>query len=316
MKQFSEARVIVNPIAGAGKTGRQWPDIKALLEKNGLCISYDLTEAPGHATDLAIKAAEMGYELIISVGGDGTTNEIVNGLYQAGSTNNTILGIVPTGTGRDYARTVGIPRHWRDACTCLTNPRKCVVDLGLVEYTNSGQAMKRVFVNFAGLGFDAEIVKATTQRFKSLGGIPSYLMGLLTTVLSYRNQELSLTMDGQTEDRKSCVVLLCNGKYGGGGMFAAPQANLGDGLLDMVMIDELSKPELLWSLPRIYKGTHLSHPKVTARQVTDIEIRPKQHIALQADGELLGEAPAHFSVVPSALNIAVQCSDQTVSCPR
>ena len=99
-------------------------------------------------------------------------------------------------------------------------------------------------------------------------------------------------------------------------MFAAPHADLEDGLLDMVMIDELSKPELLWSLPRIYRGTHLSHPKVTARQVTEIEIRPKQQIALQADGELLGEAPAHFSILPAALNIAVQCSNQTVSCNR
>ena len=305
IKHLSRARVIVNPIAGAGKTAKKWPQIMALLKSIGLHFEHDLTEAPGHAMELARSAARKGYELVVSVGGDGTINEIVNGLYDAGSIRDVMLGIIGTGTGSDYIRTIGIPRHHQEACRCLTNPRKLVVDLGVVEYINRGQEVRRLFVNFAGLGFDAEVVKATTQRFKSLGSLPSYLMGLLTTFLFYENRQVFLKVDGQAEERRVCVILMNNGKYGGGGMLAAPDADPTDGLLDVLIIDDLSKPDLLWSLPRVYRGTHLTHPKVTMKRAREIEIRPVQPMSLQADGELIGEAPARFQVLPAALNLVV-----------
>jgi diacylglycerol kinase family enzyme len=130
-------------------------------------------------------------------------------------------------------------------------------------------------------------------------------MGLLTTLMFYKNKEISLSLDGQAEERKICIVLMGNGKYGGGGMLATPHADLRDGLLDVLVIDDLSKPDLLWSLPRVYKGTHLSHPKVTVKQAKKIEIQSRQQISLQVDGELLGEAPASFYILPAALTIAV-----------
>ncbi|MFC1967969.1 diacylglycerol/lipid kinase family protein [Chloroflexota bacterium] len=299
------AMLIVNPTAGAGRTAKQWPQIMAALKSLRLHFDCDLTEAPGHAIDLARSAGRKGYELVVSVGGDGTINEIVNGLYDAGSLGDTMLGIIGTGTGGDYIRTIGIPRHYLEACQRIANPRKLVVDLGVVEYASNGLMAKRLFVNFAGLGFDAEVAKATTQRFKALGSIPSYLAGLLTTFLSYENKEVSLKLDGQAEERKVCVILMSNGKYGGGGMLAAPHADPADGLLDIFIIDDLSKPDLLWSLPRVYKGTHLTHPKVTLKRAREIEIRSKQHMSLQADGELLGEAPARFHVLPAALNVVI-----------
>ncbi|MFC1870456.1 diacylglycerol/lipid kinase family protein [Chloroflexota bacterium] len=303
IQHLSRARVIVNPMAGAGKTAKKWPQIMALLRSIGLRFEHDLTEAPGHAVELAKAAARKGYDLVVSVGGDGTINEIVNGLYDAGSIEDVMLGII--GTGSDYIRTIGIPHRHQDACQCLANPRKIVVDLGVVQYVNRGQEVRRLFVNFAGLGFDAEVVRATTQRFKSFGSLPSYLMGLLTTFLFYQNRQVFLKVDGQAEERKVCVILVSNGKYGGGGMLAAPDADLGDGLLDVLIIDDLSKPDLLWSLPRVYRGTHLTHPKVTVKRAREIEIRPIQPMSLQADGELIGEAPARFQVLPAALNLVV-----------
>jgi diacylglycerol kinase (ATP) len=302
---LSYARLIVNPVAGAGRTAKRWPQIMGLLKKIGLRFEHDLTEAPGHAIELAKSAAKDGYELVVSVGGDGTINEIVNGLYDAGNINGIMLGIISTGTGSDYIRTVGIPRHHEEACHRLMNPRKLTVDLGIAEYASNGQMVQRLFVNFAGLGFDAEIVKATTQRFKALGSVPSYLAGLLTTVLLYKNREVSLKLDGQAEDRKVCAILVSNGKYGGGGMFATPNADPEDGLFDVLIIGDLSKPDLLWSLPRVYRGTHLTHPKVSIKRAREIEIRPRQQTSLQADGELLGEAPARFHVLPATLNVAV-----------
>ena len=305
IERLPQARVIVNPVAGAGRTAKKWPQIMALLKDVELRFEYDLTEAPGHAIELAKSAAKQGYRMVISVGGDGTINEIVNGLYDAGSMADVMLGIIGTGTGSDYIRTIGIPRSYTEACRCFARPRKLTVDLGVVEYVSRGQTARRLFVNFAGLGFDAEVVKATTQRFKTLGSLPSYRLGLLTTLLCYRGKQVTIEMDGQVEDRKVCLVLMGNGKYGGGGMLSTPNADPTDGLFDVLIIDDLSKPDLLWSLPRVYRGTHLTHPKVTVKRARDIEIVSAEPMALQADGELLGELPARFQVLPAALNIIV-----------
>ena len=300
---MSYARLIVNPVAGAGRTAKKWPQIKELLKNIGLRFEDDITEAPRHAIELARSAAKKGYELVVSVGGDGTINEVVNGLYDAGNIKDVMLGIISTGTGSDYIRTIGIPPHHKEACQRLLNPRMQLVDLGVVEYSNNGEMVKRLFVNFAGLGFDAEVVKATTLKFKALGALPSYLMGLLTTFLSYNNKEVSIKLDGKQDNRKICTIVMSNGKYGGGHMFVAPDADPGDGLLDVMIINDINKPDLLWSLPRVYRGTHLTHPKVTVERAREIEITTKEPMSLQADGELLGEAPANFRILPSALKI-------------
>ncbi len=302
---MSYARVIVNPTAGAGRAAKEWRQISRWLKNVGLSFEHDITESPGHATELAKSAAEKGYELVVSVGGDGTINEIVNGLYDSGSIKDVTLGIISTGTGSDYIRSVGLTRQFQEACQRLVNPRKLLVDLGMAEYAGNGRKVKRLFVNCAGLGFDAEIVRATTQRFKAMGGKPSYLAGLLTTFLLYRNRTVTLSVDGKTEERKVCTVLVSKGKYAGGSMLVAPHADPADGFLDVLIIGELSKADLLWSLPRIYRGTHLTHPKVTLKKARDIYIQSIRQTSLQADGEILGEIPVRFQVLPAILNLAI-----------
>jgi YegS/Rv2252/BmrU family lipid kinase len=299
------ARLIVNPVAGAKRTAKKWPHIKSHLSSIGLRFEHDVTEARGHARELAKLAVSKGYEMIVSVGGDGTINEIVNGVYDAGDNTDVLLGIISTGTGSDYIRTIGLSPVYQEACQCLLNPKKLTVDVGVIEYMSNNQTVKRLFVNFAGLGFDVEIVKATTQKFKLLSATPAYLMGLLTTLISYQNKSVSLIADGDVLTEKICTILMSNGKFGGGGMCAAPDADLTDGLLDVLVVGDLSKPDLLWSLPKIYKGTHLTHPKVTSKRAREIELRSTEALSLQADGELLGELPARCYVLPSALSIAV-----------
>lgn len=300
-----QTRLIVNPVAGAGRTHRKWPHIRELLKSIGLHFEHDMTEAPRHAIELASSAARKGYDLIVSVGGDGTINEVVNGLYESGTINDVALGIISTGTGSDYIRTIGVSPRYEEACRRLLAPDRLLVDLGIVEYSSNGSQAQRLFVNFAGLGFDAEVVRATTLKFKALGGLPSYLLGLLTTLLSYRNRDISLKLDGNLHEKRVCAAVMSNGRYGGGSMFMAPDADVTDGLFDVLTIDDLSKPDLLWSLPRIYKGTHLTHPKVTMTRAREIEVESRQRMSLQADGELLGEAPARFRILPSALNVLV-----------
>jgi len=297
------ARLIVNPVAGAGKTARKWPHIMSRLRSIDLRFDYDITEAPGHARELAKQAVAGGYELVVSVGGDGTVNEVVNGLYDTGSIADVMFGVIGTGTGGDYIRTIGIPRAYLDACQCLRHPKKVAVDVGVVEYNENGKMVSRLFVNFAGMGFDAEIVRATTLKYKRLTATASYLAGLLSTLLSYKNKAVTFSIDGEAIDQKVCAILLNNGKYGGGGMLAAPGADITDGLLDVLIIGDLSKPDLLWSLPRVYRGTHLTHLKVTLKKAREIEIRSDEPISLQADGELLGGLPARFYILPSLLNV-------------
>ncbi len=299
------AKVIVNPRAGAGATAKRWPRVKEALRQSGVRFDYELTEAPGHATELARIAVGEGYKLVVSVGGDGTMNEIVNGLYKLGADSDVMLGIISTGTGSDYIRSLGIPRSFKDACQRLYKPEKKVVDLGMVEYMANGQKVKRIFVNFTGLGFDAEVVKIITQRFKFLGGTLFYLVGVLACLMLNRNKNITLNIDGEISERSVREVLVCNGKYGGGGMIPAPDADVADGLLDVLIIDNASKADLLWSLPRIYKGTHLTHPKVTVKKARKIEIDAGDELLVQADGELLGKAPARLWVLPAALTVAV-----------
>jgi YegS/Rv2252/BmrU family lipid kinase len=300
------AKVIVNPVAGAGRTAREWPRIRGILKGHGLRFEHDMTEAPGHAIELAREAAGNGYDTVVSVGGDGTINEVVNGLYASGNIRSAALGIVSTGTGSDYIRTIGVSRRSEEACRSFLQPKKRAVDLGVVEYTENGKKRERLFVNFAGFGFDAEIVRRVTRQFKALGSLPSYLLGVLTTLVAYRNKDISLKVDGEPIDKRVCTVIMNNGKYGGGGMFTAPGADLSDGLLDVLIVGDMSKPDLLRSLPRIYKGTHLTHPKVTLIKGKEVEVESLNgRMQLQADGELLGEVPARFRVLPSLLNVIV-----------
>ena len=157
------AKVIVNPVAGACSTRRKWPGISRLLKHVGLSFDHEFTEGRGHAIELAKTAASAGYQYLVAVGGDGTVNEVANGILHSTGASDTILGTVSTGTGSDFIRSVGIPRDYTSACSFLTSPRRLLIDVGVVEYTRNGQPLQRFFVNVAGTGFDATAVEATER---------------------------------------------------------------------------------------------------------------------------------------------------------
>ena len=299
------AKVIVNPAAGAGKTARIWPDILAALHSANLDFDYEMTVTRGQATEIARTAASQGYAIIVAVGGDGTANEVANGLFQSGCLNRVALGIVPTGTGSDYIRTIGVPSDYREACQRLVSAKRLTVDLGIIEFMNGGNPVSRIFLNCAGAGLDAEITRATKRQLKYLSPRLSYFGGLLFALLSYRNRRLWLKIDETREERRVCMALMGIGKYGGGGMLVAPDADPGDGLFDVIVVGDVAKPDLLWTMRRVYRGTYLTHKKVMAKRAREVEILPIQPIAVQADGELLGEAPARFKLLPSALQVVV-----------
>ena len=299
------AKVIVNPVAGAYSTRRKWSFINKLLKGVGLSFDFQYTEGVGHAIELARAAASDGYRYLVAVGGDGTVNEVANGILYSTSAARAVLGVIGTGTGSDFIRSVGISRDYSIACSALTRFRRLSIDVGVVEYQSKGQTLQRFFVNAAGVGFDAAVVKETERLPKYFGGTIPYLAGLVRTLFSYKNKSVILDVEDELERGRILNVVVANGGYVGGGMHIAPQAELNDSLLDVVIVGDVGKFELLKALPMVYKGTHLNHPKVSLRKATHITIESPEQMLVYADGELLGESPASFWVMPAALSIVV-----------
>ena len=299
-------KLIVNPEAANGAVGKNWPRIRDFLQAEGARFDAALTEKPGHATQLARQALDDGYRTIVAVGGDGTVNEVINGLVVEGSVDpEATLGIIPWGTGADFTRMLGIPRDYMEACRHLLRSEPRSVDLGRITCLREGQEVERYFINAAGLGFDGEVAEIVNRFPKVLGGTITYLTCLLIGLVTYRNKNIELSFDGQPVRGRVNSVVVCNGRYFGGGMFIAPGAALDDGLFYVVILGNLNKLEVVVNLPRIYKGTHLTHPKVSHFSAKEIHVEAKERMFLQAEGELIGEAPATFRVIPRALKVLV-----------
>jgi diacylglycerol kinase (ATP) len=300
-----QTKVIVNPVAGAKTTYRKWPHINRLLRHIGLPFEFQYTEGVGHAIELARAAASDGYQFLVAVGGDGTANEVANGILLSKELSKATIGIISTGTGGDFVRSVGIPRDYIKACSFLFSPRRLVIDVGVVEYQRRGQTLQRFFINSAGVGFDAAVVEATERLPKYLGGTIPYVAGLLRSLLSYRNKPVVLRVGGRVDERRVLSIVVANGRYFGGGMLVAPQAEVNDGLLDVLTVGDMGKIELLRAFPTIYKGTHINHPKVRLEKAAKINVESPEKLLVHADGELIGEGPVSFRLMPSALSIAI-----------
>jgi YegS/Rv2252/BmrU family lipid kinase len=300
----THAKIIVNPVAGAnGSTFRQWPHIKSLLQESGLTFDFQYTEGTGHASELARLAASDGYRFLVAVGGDGTINEVANGLLDSTNAGTTTMGIVSTGTGNDFIKSLGIPKDYIKACQHVTGERRSLIDVGLVEFQLNGQKTKRYFVNGAGVGFDAEVAEAGKSVPRFMGNTVPFVLALLKTLPRYRNKDIRMNIDGRRESRRVLSLIVSNGAYFGGGMRIAPEAELGDRKLDVLTIGDIGKAELLQVFPRVYKGTHTTHPKVRMEKAERVTIECDRRILLQADGELLGEGPVTFQILPAALTV-------------
>jgi len=299
-------KLIVNPVAANGAVGKHWPRIRDFLQAEGASFDAVLTEEPGHAIRLARQALDEGHRTIVAVGGDGTVNEVLNGLVVEGTVDPEVaLGIIPWGTGADFVRTAGIPRHFMGAGRQLLRGETRTVDLGRITCLHQGQEVERYFINAAGLGFDGEVAELANRFPKVLGGTITYLMCLFIGLVTYRNKNVEFSFDGQHVKGRINSIIVCNGRYLGGGMFMAPDASFDDGIFDVVILGNLNKLEVVVNLPRLYKGTHLTHPKVSLCHAKEVHVEAHERIFLQADGELVGEAPATFRIVPQAVRVLV-----------
>lgn len=295
--------VIVNPVSAGGATEHRWPRIRDLLFPQ---LEFDaaFSEYAGHAVKLARDARGAGYDCLVCVGGDGTLNEVVNGALTGDPAQPLPkIGMIPSGTGSDLARAVGIPHRIEEACKRLAVPRTTVTDLGVVSYKGKEGLEQRYFVNAAGLGYDAEVVCRRNGFNRYVRGTIPYVASLAATLLSYQNKNVTITVDGARDTRRINALVLGIGQYFGGGMRIAPNAVLDDGYFDLVTIGDVGRLELVYNFPGVYRGTHLRNPKVKTERAKTVRVETDERLLLQADGDFLGLAPAQFQILPRALTI-------------
>lgn len=302
----AQAKVIVNPAAAGGRVGQQWPHLREVLSQEGLRFDAELTQYPLHAMEIARKALDEGFRYFVAVGGDGTVHEVVNGLVVEGRVPPEVtLSIIPGGTGSDYVRVLRISRDPTQTGQTTLGLKTRTMDLGEIQCTREGKPITRYFVNVAGLGFDSEVCRRVNRMSKRISGTLPYLTSLVVTLFAYTNKDVQLTVDGQQLQGRFNSVVICNGQYFGGGMWIGPQAAPDDGIFDVVILKDLNKLEFLLNVPRVYKGTHLTHPKVQSLQAREVHVEARQRMFIQAEGELVGEVPTTFRLIPGALNLRV-----------
>lgn len=255
-----------------------------------------LSEFPGH---LAQAAAEAHGALLVVVGGDGTVNEVANGVAESGAE----IALLSSGTGEDFGRTHGVPDRFADAVRTVLEGRTRTIDLGRVECEGSPS---RFFANVGSAGMSGSVARRANSMSKALGGRATFFYALTREFLVWRNTEVTVELDGGVRrEGRLHDVIVANGNFHGGGMRLAPDAQQDDGLFDVVTIGDIDKLDFLTTAPKLYSGRYLSHPKVELWRSSAVAIEAAEPLPLEVDGEPIGTTPARFEVVPGALRLRV-----------
>lgn len=286
---------LINPAAGKGGSIKIWREIKRKIDDAGLEYGYKFTAAPKDATHIAKAAAAEKIDILAVLGGDGTLQEAVNGLVGS----ETSLAILPAGTGNDFAKTLKIPKDVGMMTKILLKPEKKRIDLL--------KCNEKYLINMAGTGFDAEVA-ANVNKKKCLKGELAYLSAILQTLAVYRPYDIEIIIDGVKTRENITLIAVGNGQYIGGGIHMLPNAQIDDGLLDICVIKKTTKFEALLTLPQVYAGRHITHPKCRFFKGREVIINVMQNepkVFSQVDGQVFSEKSLHISVVPEAISILV-----------
>ncbi|HET8556909.1 MAG TPA: diacylglycerol kinase family protein [Gaiellaceae bacterium] len=287
---------LVNPASGNGATGKRWPKLRQRAGELGLRGEEVLSEFPGH---LAQAASDAQGSLLVVVGGDGTVNEVVNGV--AGT--DAEIAVLPSGTGEDFGRTHGIPDGFDDAVRTVLGGATRTIDVGRVE-CEGGPA--RFFANVGSAGMSGSVARRANGMSKVLGGKATFFYALTREFLAWRNTQVVVALDeGVRREGRLHDVIVANGNFHGGGMKLAPDASQDDGLFDVVTIGDVNKLDFLTTAPKLYSGRYLAHPKVELLRSSTVRIEAAEPLPLEVDGEPIGTTPARFEVVPGALRLRV-----------
>ena len=302
-------RLIVNPEAGGGTAPRALPLIEAELRT--LHLNYDVrfTERPWHAAGIARDAARDGIDVVVAVGGDGTANEALNGLMQAHREgfDGTALGVLCIGRGNDFAYGVGVPMDVKAGCAALAAGHRKRIDIGWVEGTSLPEG--RYFGNGVGIGFDT-VVGLEAAKLKRLRGFLGYLVAALKTIFLYfKAPRTRIEIEGATLDQKSLLVSVMNGRRMGGGFMMAPDGDPADGVFDLCISREVSRPRIFALIPRFMRGTQASHPAIQTGRTEWVTVTAIEGVLpAHADGETLctdGERLT-MHLRPQAIDVIVE----------
>jgi diacylglycerol kinase (ATP) len=299
----TEAVFLVNPASDNGATGRRWPEIAREAAALGLTGDALISQRPGELTDHARRAVEGGASLLVVVGGDGSVNEVANGIA---GTEGVELAVIARGTGWDFVRTYRIPRKVSDAVRVALAGATRTIDLGQVTYRSwAGSEARSYFANIASAGMSGAIAQRANETTKALGGKASYLWATLAVFAGWQNDVVRVAVDGEIRGGRMHDVVAANGRYFGGGMMICPEAEPDDGLLDVLLIGDLTKRDLLLTLPKTYRGTHLPHPKAELLRGAVATVDADTPLPIELDGEQPGTTPVRFEIAPRSLRVRV-----------
>ncbi len=303
--------VVVNPNAGTRKGEKDWPKIQELLTKYDFNCHTEFTQNRNHAISITSSAIEEGYRDIIVVGGDGTLNEVVNGVFRQNvcAPTDVAIGMIPVGTGNDWGRMYGLPKKYKKAIKVIRKNYLFTQDAGFVSYHDEEGSHERYFINVSGMGYDALVaLKTNRMKDRGRGGTMAYILNIFTGLYQYENIHFDISVDGK--DVFSGKVLSMNlgiCKYNGGGLMQVPNAIPDDGLLDVTVIKAISKFKIIKNVKKLYDGSIAKLKFVNTYRGATCRIvsRPQGSVYLEADGESLGHSPLEFSVIPKALNFII-----------
>lgn len=299
--------VIVNPNAGKRKGQHDWLTIASLLTEAGIGFINIFTEHRDHAMTLARKYICKGFKHIIVVGGDGTLNEVVNGIFTQShiQPSEITLAMIPVGTGNDWCRMYNIPSDYKAAIAAIVKGTEFIQDAGSVKYyTDMGQEKTRYFINMAGMGFDALVAKKTNrQKEQGKGGPFSYIVNIFSSLFYHKFTRTAIKLDNQSlrNDVFSMSVGIC--QYNGGGMKQAPNAKSDDGLFDLTIIRPIGKFKVIRNVVKLFDGSFTMLPEVSTYTSSNISIVAETPMYIEVDGESLGHSPFEFSIIPKSLRI-------------
>ena len=312
-EENSKWLVVVNPMASIGKAGKDWPQIKQLLINEGIDFDFFITEHHRHAIELVRdNITEKGYKKIISVGGDGTNNEVINGIFTQNRfpTEQITMAVIPIGTGNDWCRTFDMPLEYDKVIKIIKAGHVFAHDIGKLTYYNDGDPKIRYFLNAAGTGLDEMVCHSTnTMKQQGKGGTIRYLISLVKCILTYKITHIQLTIDDKLVFDDSILNLsIGNCRFNGGGMMTMPKAIPNDGLFDVTVIKKVSIFKFAANVKNLYDGTFINKiEEVKTFRGSRIRIvsNPPHSLLVETEGENLNNSPFDFEMLKEAINMVV-----------
>ncbi|MEI7642793.1 MAG: diacylglycerol kinase family protein [Chloroflexales bacterium] len=302
--------LILNPWAGRGAAGQRRPELEAALRAAGVDFDMVETHARGGATELTYQAMERGYGCVAAVGGDGTINEVVNGLLggREQSGREAVLGIVPLGTGSDFVKALdGVePNDLAGAARRLATGRIRSVDVGMITVESPAGAERRHFINGLGMGIDAQVA-VESLKLTGLKGFAVYLMAIIRALATYKANVMTVRFDGNEVRRRLLFASVASGRSQGGGFLMTPEALIDDGLLDLCIVEKLRLDQIIRHLPKLMEGSHTKLREVTMGRARHVEVTCQSGIPVATDGEVVATAATRVcvDVLPGAVRLVV-----------